>query len=112
MQLVSSPPGTEMFYFPGYAPLASVTREGHAGSPHEVAPFGNLRITGCYAPPRSLSQLRHVLHRPVVPRHPPSTLILLAPFATLSSPEFYSNQAITNRTEMICDILVLSTSVN
>lgn len=39
-----------------------------------VSPFGHLRITGCYTPPRSLSQLRHVLHRLVVPRHPPYAL--------------------------------------
>ncbi len=39
-----------------------------------VSSFGDLRIKGCYTPPRSLSQLRHVLHRLFVPRHPPYTL--------------------------------------
>ncbi len=32
-------------------------------SSKRVSPFGNPRIKGCYAPPRGLSQLRHVLHR-------------------------------------------------
>ncbi len=41
-----------------------------------VTPFGNLRITGCSAPTRRLSQLRYVLHRHLVSRHPPSTLML------------------------------------
>ena len=39
-----------------------------------VSPFGNLRIKGCYAPPRSLSQLRYVLHRLLKSRHPPYAL--------------------------------------
>ena len=39
-----------------------------------VSPFGNLRIKGCYTPPRSLSQLRHVLHRLLKSRHPPYAL--------------------------------------
>lgn len=39
-----------------------------------VSSFGDLRIKGCYTPPRSLSQLRHVLHRLLVSRHPPYTL--------------------------------------
>lgn len=50
--LVSFPPGTEMFHFPGLR--------------------GNLGIKGCYAPPPSLSQLRHALISQL-PRHPPST---------------------------------------
>ena len=39
-----------------------------------VSPFGDLRIKGCYTPPRSLSQLRHVLHRYLESRHPPYAL--------------------------------------
>ena len=45
-------------------------RVHNMGLPCWVSPFGNLRITGCYTPPRSLSQLRYVLHRHVVSRHP------------------------------------------
>ncbi len=44
------------------------------GLPSRVSPFGNLRIEGYYTPPRSLSQLRHVLHRYFVSRHPPYAL--------------------------------------
>ncbi len=40
-----------------------------------VSPFGNLRIKGCLAPPRSVSPLYCVLHRYVVSRHPPYALI-------------------------------------
>lgn len=46
----------------------------HAGLPHEVSPFGHLRIKGYKAPPRSLSQPYHVLHRFLKPRHPPYAL--------------------------------------
>ena len=56
------PPGTEMFYFPGYAPLQSNCRS-RRGSLDGVSPFGHLRIKGCSAPPRSVSPPRRVLHR-------------------------------------------------
>ena len=39
-----------------------------------VSPFGHPRIKVCYATPRGLSQLRHVLHRPFESRHPPTAL--------------------------------------
>ena len=39
-----------------------------------VSPFGHLRITGCYTPTRSFSQLRRVLHPLLMSRHPPYTL--------------------------------------
>ena len=41
---------------------------------YRVSPFGDLRIKGYYTPPRSLSQLRHVLHRLLKSRHPPYAL--------------------------------------
>ena len=50
-----------------------------------VAPFGDPRIVGCYTPPRGLSQLRCVLHRHTVSRHPPPTLM----FARMSNTIFY-----------------------
>jgi len=40
-----------------------VLRTGRAGLQRGVSPFGNPRITGCYAPPRGISSLRYVLHR-------------------------------------------------
>jgi hypothetical protein len=40
--LISFPPGTKMFQFPGYCPLA-----GDHGSHDRVPPFGNRRINAC-----------------------------------------------------------------
>ena len=71
-RLISVPPGTEMFHFPGLASLdysRDIGLFGQWGSP-----FGNLRIKGCWAPPRSLSQPRYVLHRLLESRHPPYAL--------------------------------------
>jgi hypothetical protein len=43
--LISLPPGTEMFHFPGLAPTALwIQMVGTAASPRWVAPFGNPRI--------------------------------------------------------------------
>ena len=56
-------------------------------TPHDrgrVSPFGNLRIDACIAAPRSLSQPSNVLHRLLVPRHPPCALSSLT--STYSSP--------------------------
>ena len=71
--LVSFPLGTEMFHFPRSALLIRYD-ESCMGLPYRVAPFGNLRIAGCLAPPRSLSQPNHVLHRLLQSRHPPHAL--------------------------------------
>ena len=49
--------------------------ESHCGLHNGVSPFGNLRITGYYAPPRSVSPLRRVLRRSLMSRHPPYALI-------------------------------------
>ena len=57
-RLISFPPGTEMFHFPGLAQAALFIRAGGMRhDPHRVSPFGHLRIIGCLAPPRSFSQL-------------------------------------------------------
>src|SRR5437867_13352268 len=42
--------------------------------PRWVAPFGDPRIKAWLAAPRGLSQLPHVLHCLLMPRHPPDTL--------------------------------------
>ena len=55
--LFSSPPGTEMFHFPGFAPPRLCIQQGvHGHYPVWVSPFGNLRIIAWFAAPRSLSQ--------------------------------------------------------
>ena len=57
-RLISFPPGTEMFHFPG---SASSTLWIHVEIPEHdfrwVSPFRDPRIKGCLAPPRGLSQL-------------------------------------------------------
>ena len=57
-RLISFPPGTEMFHFPG---SASSTLFIHVEIPEHdfrwVPPFRDPRIKGCLAPPRGLSQL-------------------------------------------------------
>ena len=50
-----------------------------------VSPFGNLRITGCYAPPRSVSPLRRVLRRLLMSRHPPFALMPTIPMLTYTN---------------------------
>ena len=69
------PPGTEMFYFPGCAFFTCV--KNHLGLQDGVPPFRNLRVKGCSAPRRSLSQLRYVFHRFLESRHPPYALNFL-----------------------------------
>ena len=57
-RLISLPPGTEMFHFPGLGSLGlyiQLRMTGHDS--HRVSPFRNHRIVGCLAPPRCLSQL-------------------------------------------------------
>lgn len=69
----SFPLGTEMFHFPRSASVLLTNTDDRA-SLYPVTGFGHLRIKGCFAPPRSLSQLCHVLRRLWTPRHPPYTL--------------------------------------
>ena len=47
-RLISFPPGTEMFQFPGLAPTRlCIQREVTGHDPGRVSPFGHLRIKGC-----------------------------------------------------------------
>jgi hypothetical protein len=67
LYLISSPPGTEMFQFPGFAPGTQLctpipfkcTVECRVIPYYRdrVSPFGHLRIKACLAAPRSFSQL-------------------------------------------------------
>ena len=57
-RLISFPPGTEMFHFPGLASCIlwiQMRMTGHDS--RRVSPFRHHRIKGCLAPPRCLSQL-------------------------------------------------------
>ena len=53
-RLISFPPGTEMFQFPGFASDLSRMTPYYRG---RVSPFGHLRIKAYLAAPRSFSQL-------------------------------------------------------
>ena len=53
-RLISLPPGTEMFQFPGFA---SVRRRMTAITGGRVAPFGHLGITACVPLPRASRSL-------------------------------------------------------
>ena len=77
-RLISFPPGTEMFQFPGFAPITyefSYQYTLRCGFPHSDM-FGSMSarnspnlIAACY-----------VLHRLSVPRHPPNALVMLDPY--------------------------------
>ena len=55
--LFSSPPGTEMFHFPGFAPPRLLIQRGvHRHYPVWVSPFGHSRIIAWLAAPRDFSQ--------------------------------------------------------
>ena len=76
--LISFPPGTEMFHFPGLSSLAGLHRLLDAGLPHsEIA--GSKVV--CTSP--TLIAAYHVLHQQPLPRHSPYALKNLA---TLFSP--------------------------
>ena len=69
--MISSPGGNKIFQFPPFALLKGVTHTGR------VSPFGHLRVKAYLAAHRSFSQPQHVLHRLLMPRHPPCTLASL-----------------------------------
>jgi hypothetical protein len=73
--LMSFPPGTEMFQFPGFASHPYVFRMGYSlrsGFPHsDIRGSTIARIS-----PRLIAAC-HVLHRLLAPRHPPNALVLL-----------------------------------
>ena len=53
-RLISLPPGTEMFQFPGFASLSPVMTDVAVS---RVAPFGHLGITACVPLPRASRSL-------------------------------------------------------
>ena len=53
-RLISFPPGTEMFQFPGFPPhRVWIPRWVTGHDPRRVSPFGDVRITACSAAPRT-----------------------------------------------------------
>ncbi len=74
-RLMSFPPGTEMFQFPGFASRPYAFRPGYpnrGGFPHsEIRGSTIARIS-----PRLFAAC-HVLHRLLAPRHPPDALVAL-----------------------------------
>ena len=73
-RLFSFPPGTEMVHFPGFARTRlcihrAVVRFCRTGFPHSVIP-GSMPACGS---PRLIAAY-HVLHRLLLPRHPPCAL--------------------------------------
>ena len=74
-RLMSFPPGTEMFQFPRFASSTYVFSERYpiqGGLPHSDTPGSKLARSS----PRIFAAC-HVLHRLLVPRHPPDALLLL-----------------------------------
>jgi hypothetical protein len=72
--LLSFPPGTEMVHFPGFAPSRLciqrvVPRFYRGGFPHSEIPGS---MPACGSP--GLIAACHVLHRLLLPRHPPCAL--------------------------------------
>ena len=73
--LMSFPPGTEMFQFPGFA---SSTYEFSAGSPiRDGFPHSDIRGSTIARISPRLFAACHVLHRLLAPRHPPNALFSL-----------------------------------
>ena len=73
--LISFPPGTEMFQFPGFPPPAmrGVSRiNSGMGYPIRTPPVDS----ACLGTHRRFRALARVLHRPKLPRHPPLALAL------------------------------------
>jgi hypothetical protein len=74
-RLMSSPPGTEMFQFPGFASARYGFTGGYpqrGGLPHSDMRGSTLARNS----PRLIAAC-HVLHRLLAPRHPPDALVLL-----------------------------------
>jgi hypothetical protein len=76
-RLMSVPPGTEMFQFPGFASWAYGFSPG---SPkREGFPHSDIRGSTIARISPRLFAACHVLHRLSAPRHPPDALIMLRP---------------------------------
>ena len=81
-RLISVPPGTEMFQFPGLAPLARWPASPPVGFPHSGILGSRLMCSS----PRLIAAY-HALHRLSMPRHPPCALLRLISNSFETSPE-------------------------
>src|SRR5260221_3284600 len=86
-RLMSFPPGTEMFQFPGFASRTYGFSPG--SSSRRGLPHSDICGSPGARPSPQLFAACHVLHRLSVPRHPPDALQTLAPLLarSLSSPK-------------------------
>jgi hypothetical protein len=73
--LMSFPPGTEMFQFPGFASPAYGFGRGSPG--REGFPHSDIRGSTIARISPRLFAACHVLHRLSAPRHPPNALVML-----------------------------------
>src|SRR3954466_1394487 len=91
-RLLSLPVGNEMFHFPTFPPLALCVQARVTGHDScRVSPFGHPRITARLAAPLGLIAASYVLHRLLVPRHPPCALTNLATKMLASTVQFSRN---------------------
>ena len=94
-----------MFHFSGYALLffrQEQLRFTQLGFPIRKSPDQRL-----LTPPRSLSQLRRVLHRHLMPRHPPYALNFTFHYGTSDLLSQYSCAPYTNVSTNRIEILIL-----
>ena len=82
--LISSPPGTEMFQFPGFAPCQ---KQGDPVLPGPGFPIRTPPDQNLFSGSPKFFAAYHVLHRLSAPRHPPSAL------TSLTNPSFHTRQS-------------------
>ena len=81
-RLISFPPGTEMFHFPGFAAFSYEFRKGSLGIPPVGFPHSDSSGSSPVSGSPKLFAARHVLHRLLLPRHSPSALCHLNAYSS------------------------------
>jgi hypothetical protein len=95
-----------MFQFPAFPAQSYVFTMGCSGmTPNAFPHLRNPRINACLTASRGLSQLCHVFHRLLTPKHPPCTLSYLV--YLLRSILDYTSRLIFNDHFSICNPLVV-----
>ena len=77
-RLISTPPGTEMFQFPGLSSVHYVFMNGYPPFRMDGFPHSEIRGSKVVCTSPQLIAAYHVLHQRRLPRHPPYALIRLA----------------------------------